>query len=253
MRPVYLLEGMKCPLVGREPGDIDFWIVRENNEGEYSEVGGRMFEGTDEEFAVQQSIFTRRGVDRIMRYAFELAKTRNRKHVTSATKSNGIIHSMPFWDERFDEISKDYPDIQTDKYHIDILTAHFVRNPDWFDVVVGSNLFGDILTDEASVISGSMGLMPSASVGEVNSLYEPIHGSFPEATGKNIANPLATILSAAMMFEMSFNLKLESDLIKNSVEKSIEEGFVTQDLSNGSVYYSTSEVGDKICDYIKLS
>src|SRR6266436_2040197 len=146
LRPIKLLAGIETPLKNREPGDIDFYVVRENNEGEYSEIGGRLFAGTEMEMAMQQAVFTRTGCDRVMRYAFELAKTR-KKHVTSATKSNGIIHSMPFWDERFAAVGKDYPDIKTDQYHIDILTAHFVRHPDWFDVVVGSNLFGDILSD----------------------------------------------------------------------------------------------------------
>ena len=145
LRPVRLLAGVQSPLRDRAPGDIDFYVVRENNEGEYSEIGGRLYAGSDFEMAMQQSVFTRRGCDRIMRYAFELARSR-KKHVTSATKSNGIIHTMPFWDERFAAIARDYPDIRTDQYHIDILTAHFVRHPDWFDVVVGSNLFGDILS-----------------------------------------------------------------------------------------------------------
>ena len=248
LRPVYLLEGMKCPLAGREPGDIDFWIVRENNEGEYSEVGGRMFEGTDEEFAVQQSIFTRRGVDRIMRYAFELAKTRNRKHVTSATKSNGIIHSMPFWDERFDEISKDYPDIQTDKYHIDILTAHFVRNPDWFDVVVGSNLFGDILSDLGPAITGTIGIAPSANINperEFPSCFEPVHGSAPDIAGKGISNPIGQIWSASMMLEHLGQKDASNDII-NAFKTVIKEGkALTPDMDGKS---STAELGEAILD-----
>ncbi len=251
LRPVYLLEGMKCPLAGREPGDIDFWIVRENNEGEYSEVGGRMFEGTDEEFAVQQSIFTRRGVDRIMRYAFELAKTRNRKHVTSATKSNGIIHSMPFWDERFDEISKDYPDIQTDKYHIDILTAHFVRNPDWFDVVVGSNLFGDILSDLGPAITGTIGIAPSANINperEFPSCFEPVHGSAPDIAGKGISNPIGQIWSASMMLE-HLGWNEAKDLIHKGLTKSIESGKVTYDferLMDNATLLSCSDFAQEI-------
>ena len=146
LRPVRLMAGVESPLKGRAPGDIDFYVVRENNEGEYSSIGGRLYEGTEYEMAMQQAVFTRRGCDRVMRYAFELARTR-KKHVTSATKSNGIIHTMPYWDERFAAIAAEYPDVKTDQYHIDILTAHFVRHPDWFDVVVGSNLFGDILSD----------------------------------------------------------------------------------------------------------
>ena len=163
LRPVRLMAGVESPLKGRAPGDIDFYVVRENNEGEYSSIGGRLYEGTDLEMAMQQAVFTRRGVDRVMRYAFELARTR-KKHVTSATKSNGIIHTMPYWDERFAAIAAEYPDVQTDQYHIDILTAHFVRHPDWFDVVVGSNLFGDILSDLGPACVGSIGIAPSANI-----------------------------------------------------------------------------------------
>ncbi|MGH6659924.1 MAG: isocitrate/isopropylmalate family dehydrogenase, partial [Rhodospirillales bacterium] len=180
LRPVRLLEGVKCPLAGRKPGDIDFWIVRENNEGEYSEIGGRLYQGTDREMAVQQSVFTRVGTDRVMRYAFELARKTGKNHVTSATKSNGIIHSMPFWDERFAAISAEYPDVATDKFHIDILTAHFVLNPQRFGVVVGSNLFGDILSDLGPAVTGTIGIAPSANLNperEFPSCFEPVHGS----------------------------------------------------------------------------
>ena len=204
LRPVRLFEGMPCPLIGREPGDIDFFIVRENNEGEYSEIGGRMYHDTDNEAAIQQSIFTRKGTERIMRYAFDLARRRTKKHVTSATKSNGIIHSMPYWDERFEEISAEYPDIATDKFHIDILTAHFVRNPDWFDVVVGSNLFGDILSDLGPAITGTIGIAPGANINpemEFPSMFEPVHGSAPDIAGQGICNPIGEIWSAAMMLE----------------------------------------------------
>jgi tartrate dehydrogenase/decarboxylase/D-malate dehydrogenase len=202
LRPIRLFEGVPCPLVGREPGDIDFWIVRENNEGEYSEIGGRMNRGTNEEIAVQQSIFSRRGTDRIMRYAFELAKKTGKTLVTSATKSNGIIHSMPFWDERFDVIRAEYPDMDTDKYHIDILCAHFVLNPDRFGVVVGSNLFGDILSDLGPAATGTIGIAPSANLnpeGDFPSCFEPVHGSAPDIAGQAIANPIGQIWSAAMM------------------------------------------------------
>lgn len=154
LRPVRVLNGMSSPLAGRTAADIDFYVVRENVEGEYSEVGGRMYRGTDDEIAVQESMFSRRGTDRVMRYAFELARTRPKKHVTSATKSNGIVHTMPFWDERFAAMKAQYPDIRADQYHIDILAAHFVQHPDWFDVVVGSNLFGDILSDLGPAVAG---------------------------------------------------------------------------------------------------
>jgi len=186
LRPARLLEGISSPLAGRKAGEIDFVIVRENSEGEYSEVGGRMNRNTEFDMAVQESIFTRRACDRIITYAFDLARTR-KKHVTSATKSNGIVYAMPFWDERFAAISKKYPDVKADQFHIDILTAHFVVHPDWFDVVVGSNLFGDILSDLGAAVVGSIGLAPSANLNperEYPSLFEPVHGSAPDISGK---------------------------------------------------------------------
>lgn len=203
LRPARLLEGITSPLSGRKAGEIDFVIVRENSEGEYSEVGGRVNRNTESDMAIQEVIFTRRGCDRIITYAFELARTR-KKHVTSATKSNGIVYAMPFWDERFAAISKQYPDVKVDQFHIDILTAHFVAHPDWFDVVVGSNLFGDILSDLGAAVVGSMGLAPSANLNperEYPSLFEPVHGSAPDIAGKGIANPVAQIWSGAMMLE----------------------------------------------------
>ena len=203
LRPARLLEGITSPLAGRKAGEIDFMIVRENSEGEYSEVGGRVNRNTELDMAIQEVIFTRRAVDRIIRYAFELARTR-KKHVTSATKSNGIVYAMPFWDERFAAISKEYPDVKADQFHIDILTAHFVAHPDWFDVVVGSNLFGDILSDLGAAVVGSMGLAPSANLNperEYPSLFEPVHGSAPDIAGKGIANPVAQIWSGALMLD----------------------------------------------------
>ena len=204
LRPVRMLKGMVSPLQGRGPADIDFLIVRENNEGEYSEIGGRLYSGTDQEMAVQETVFTKKGVDRVLRYAFELAGTRKAKHVTSATKSNGIIHTMPFWDERFAAIASEYPDVQADQYHIDILTAHFVLHPDWFDVVVGSNLFGDILSDLGPAIAGTIGIAPSANLNptrEYPSMFEPVHGSAPDIAGKGIANPIAQIWSGSLMLD----------------------------------------------------
>jgi tartrate dehydrogenase/decarboxylase / D-malate dehydrogenase len=201
LRPVRLLEGLDSPLKNARPGQIDMVIVRENNEGEYSQIGGRLYEGTEDEMAVQQTVFTRRGVDRILRYAFGLARTR-KSHLTSATKSNGIIHTMPFWDERFRAIASEFPDVRTDQYHIDILTAHFVRHPEWFDVVVGSNLFGDILSDLGPAVVGSIGIAPSANLNperEFPSMFEPVHGSAPDIAGKGIANPIGQIWSGAMM------------------------------------------------------
>ncbi len=203
LRPIRLLEGIKSPLSGRRAGEIDFCIVRENNEGEYSEVGGRLHRNTDLEMAIQETVFTRRGCDRIITYAFALARSR-KNHVTSATKSNGIVFTMPFWDERFAAISKNYPQVKADQYHIDILSAHFVSHPDRFDVVVGSNLFGDILSDLGAAVVGSMGLAPSANLNperEFPSMFEPVHGSAPDIAGKGIANPVAQIWSGAMMLE----------------------------------------------------
>jgi tartrate dehydrogenase/decarboxylase/D-malate dehydrogenase len=203
LRPVRLRRGIDSPIKGFPPGQIDFCVVRENNEGEYSEVGGRLYRGTDAELAVQETIFTRRGCDRILHYAFDLARTR-KSHVTSATKSNGIIHTMPFWDERFSQVAKDFPDVRTDQYHIDILSAHFVQHPDWFDVVVASNLFGDILSDLGAAVVGSIGLAPSANLNPERqhpSMFEPVHGSAPDIAGKGIANPIAQVWSGAMMLE----------------------------------------------------
>ena len=203
LRPVRLTPGVVSPLRDHEAGSIDICIVRENTEGEYSDVGGIVNAGTADETATQTAIFTRRGCDRVMRYAFELAR-RRRKHLTSATKSNGILHSMPYWDSRFETIAADYPDVATDKYHIDILCAHFVRHPDWFDVVVASNLFGDILSDLGPALAGSIGIAPSANLNperEYPSMFEPVHGSAPDIAGRGVANPIGQILSGAMMLE----------------------------------------------------
>ncbi len=225
LRPVRLLRGVTSPLAGRSAEDIDFYVVRENNEGEYSEIGGRLFAGSPEEMALQQSIFTRKGVDRVLRYAFELARTRKRKHVTSATKSNGIIHTMPFWDERFAAVQKDYPDVETAQFHIDILAAHFVQHPDWFDVVVGSNLFGDILSDLGPGIAGSIGIAPSANINperDYPSMFEPVHGSAPDIAGKGIANPIGQIWSAAMMLEHLGHLDAGAAIVQ-AIETVLED------------------------------
>ena len=204
LRPVRLLHGVESPLRGRTAADIDFYVVRENNEGEYSDIGGRIYAGTEHEMVTQESVFTRRGTDRIIRYAFELAMARKAKHVTSATKSNGIKHTMPYWDERFAAVAAEFPEIRTDQYHIDILTAHFVLHPDWFDVVVGSNLFGDILSDLGPAVAGTIGIAPSANINperEFPSMFEPVHGSAPDIAGRGIANPIGQIWSGAMMLE----------------------------------------------------
>ena len=204
LRPVRLMPGVRSPLAGREHGSIDFIVVRENTEGEYSSIGGRMFAGTDREFVVQQTVMTRHGVDRILRYAFDLAQKREKKHLTSATKSNGISISMPYWDERVVEMSKSYPDVRWDKYHIDILAARFVLSPDRFDVVVGSNLFGDILSDLGPACTGTIGIAPAGNIDPERrfpSLFEPVHGSAPDIAGKGIANPIGQIWAGAMMLE----------------------------------------------------
>jgi tartrate dehydrogenase/decarboxylase/D-malate dehydrogenase len=204
LRPVKLMPGVTSPLAGRLPGDVDFFVVRENTEGEYSSIGGRMFEGTDREVVMQETVMTRVGVDRILDYAFTLAQQRPKKHLTSATKSNGISISMPYWDERVEAMSTKYPDVAVDKYHIDILTANFVLHPDWFDVVVASNLFGDILSDLGPACTGTIGIAPSGSLNperKFPSLFEPVHGSAPDIAGKGIANPIGQIWCGAMMLE----------------------------------------------------
>lgn len=204
VRPVRLLRGVHSPLAGRTADDIDFVVVRENVEGEYSEVGGRVYTGTDREMVVQEAVFTRHGVDRIMDFAFRLAEGRDRSHVTSATKSNGIVHTMPYWDERFEEAASRYPTVETAQFHIDILTAHFVLHPDWFDVVVASNLFGDILSDLGPAVAGSIGIAPAANINPERtfpSMFEPVHGSAPDIAGHGIANPIGAIWSAAMMLD----------------------------------------------------
>jgi tartrate dehydrogenase/decarboxylase/D-malate dehydrogenase len=204
VRPVRLLPGIRSPLANRTAEDINFIVVRENNEGEYSEIGGRIYSGTEMESANQLSVFSRHGVDRVLRYAFEMARSRPRRQLTSATKSNGIVHTLPFWDERFALMKKEYPDIKTDQFHIDILCAQFVQHPDWFDVVVGSNLFGDILSDLGPAVAGSIGIAPSANLNperKFPSMFEPVHGSAPDIEGKGIANPIAAFWSGVLMLE----------------------------------------------------
>jgi len=204
LRPVRLLPGIRSPLADRKPGEIDFLVVRENTEGEYTNVGGRLFEGTEREVVIQETVMTRQGVDRILAYAFELARRRPARHLTSATKSNGLFVSMPYWDERVAAMAAGYPDVRVDKFHIDILTANFVLHPDWFDVVVASNLFGDILSDLGPACTGTIGVAPSANINPERrfpSLFEPVHGSAPDIAGQGIANPIGQIWSAAMMLQ----------------------------------------------------
>jgi tartrate dehydrogenase/decarboxylase / D-malate dehydrogenase len=245
LRPVRLLRGVRSPLRDRGPADIDMLIVRENNEGEYSEIGGRLYRGAPEELAIQQAVFTRRGCDRIMRYAFERARQR-RRHVTSATKSNGIIHSMPYWDERFAAMAAQYADVKTAQYHIDILTAHFVQHPDWFDVVVASNLFGDILSDLGPAIAGSIGIAAGGNINpekEYPSMFEPVHGSAPDIAGRGIANPVAQIWTGALLLEHLGHADAAAAIV-SAIEKVVEEGrAVTRDLGGKA---STREAGEAV-------
>jgi tartrate dehydrogenase/decarboxylase/D-malate dehydrogenase len=244
LRPVRLFDGVPCPLAGRKAGDIDFFVVRENTEGEYTNLGGRLFEGTERELVIQESVFTRVGADRVLKFAFELARTRARRHVTVATKSNGIAISMPWWDERADAMAANYPDIGVDKQHIDILSARFVLQPDRFDVVVASNLFGDILSDLGPACTGTIGLAPSANLNparEFPSLFEPVHGSAPDIAGKGIANPIAMIWSGALMLdwlggstgagaELTRRCHAAHDAIVSAIEQVLREGPRTPDL-----------------------
>jgi tartrate dehydrogenase/decarboxylase/D-malate dehydrogenase len=226
LRPCRLMPGIPSPLANRKSGDIDFYVVRENTEGEYSSVGGKMYEGTAREIVFQESVFSRTGVDRILKFAFDLAQRRPKKHLTSATKSNGISITMPYWDERVIEMAKSYPDVKWDKYHIDILTAHFVQHPDWFDVVVGSNLFGDILSDLGPACTGTIAIAPSANINPERlfpSLFEPVHGSAPDIAGKGLANPIGQIWCGAMMLEHLGHAQAGAAIV-SAIEKVLEAG-----------------------------
>lgn len=246
LRPVRLFEGVPCPLAGKQPGDIDFYVVRENVEGEYSAIGGIQYEGTEQEVVMQQSVFTRRGVDRVLKYAFELSQERDAKHLSSATKSNGIIHSMPYWDKRFAAMSEHYPQVQVDQYHIDILTANFVRMPEHFDVVVGSNLFGDILSDLGPACTGTIAIAPSANINPEKlypSMFEPVHGSAPDIAGQNIANPIGTIWAGAMMLQ-HLGYGQVHDTIMAAIEQALADGdCLTRDMGGTA---STQELGQLI-------
>ena len=250
LRPVRLFDGIPCPLAGKKPGDIDFYVVRENVEGEYSSIGGIQYAGTEQELVVQQSIFTRKGVDRILRYAFELADSRDAKHLSSATKSNGIIHSMPYWDSRVAAMTKDYPAVHVDKYHIDILTANFVRIPEHFDVVVGSNLFGDILSDLGPACTGTIAIAPSANINpdkEHPSMFEPVHGSAPDIYGQGIANPIGTIWAGAMMLE-HLGHQAAHDAIIKAIEDVLREGRILTPDMGGTA--TTADIGKAIASRI---
>ena len=237
LRPVKLFPGVKSPLADKKPGDIDMIIIRENTEGEYSSVGGRMYEGTEREIALQETIMSKHGIDRVQKFAFEIAKSRKRKKLTSATKSNGISITMPYWDERFNENKKNYTDVKTDQFHIDILVARFVLNPEWFDVVVASNLFGDILSDLGPACTGTIGIAPSGNINpekKFPSLFEPVHGSAPDIAGKGIANPIGQIWSGALMLDY-LGEKEAANSIMSSIEKTLlDKKNRTKDLNGDS-------------------
>lgn len=250
LRPVRLFDGVPCPLAGKKPGDIDFMVVRENVEGEYSAIGGIQYEGTEDEVVIQQSVFTRKGVDRVLRYAFELAKSQGRTRVSSATKSNGIIHSMPYWDNRFALMAEQYPGIETDQYHIDILTANFVRMPEHYDVVVGSNLFGDILSDLGPACTGTIAIAPSANINPEStfpSMFEPVHGSAPDIAGQGIANPVGMIWSGAMMLQHLGHEECH-DRIMTAIETVLRENkYLTRDMGGSA---TTQELGAAIASAV---
>jgi len=254
LRPVRLFEGVPCPLAGRKAGDIDYFVVRENTEGEYTSLGGIMYEGTDREIVIQESVFSRHGSDRVLKYAFELANSRPRKHLTVATKSNGIAISMPWWDGRADAVGKDYPQVKVDKQHIDILSARFVLQPTRFDVVVASNLFGDILSDLGPATTGTIGLAPSANLNPERrfpSLFEPVHGSAPDIYGQNIANPIAMIWSGALMLDFltqgQGSGRAAHDAIVRAIEAALIEGPLTPDLGGKA---NTTELGVAIAQRV---
>ena len=250
VRPCKLMPGAKTPLAGRTEAEIDFYVVRENTEGEYSSVGGRLFEGTDRELAMQESVFTRHGTDRILKYAFELAMTRPRRKLTSATKSNGIAITMPYWDERFAKMAEQYPGVQTDQFHIDILCAQFVQHPDWFDVVVGSNLFGDILSDLGPAVAGSLGIAPSANINPERthpSMFEPVHGSAPDIAGKMICNPIGQVWSGAMMLEHLGETAAAAAIV-TAIETLLRDGGPrTRDMGGQA---GTEEVGKMLAEIV---
>jgi tartrate dehydrogenase/decarboxylase/D-malate dehydrogenase len=249
LRPVRLMPGVVCPLAGRKVGDIDYYVVRENTEGEYSSIGGRSFEGTEREMAQQISTFSRKGVDRIMKFAFELAMKRPRREVTSATKSNGISITMPYWDERFAAMAKNYPAVKTSQYHIDGLTIQMVLNPQRFDVIVGSNLFGDILSDLGPATAGTIGIAPSANINPERafpSLFEPVHGSAPDIYGRKIANPIGQIWSGAMLLEHLGHADAGAAILR-AIERVLLDGPRTPDLGGKA---STEDVGKAVASLI---
>lgn len=254
LRPVRLFEGVPCPLAGREPGDIDYFVVRENTEGEYTSLGGIMYEGTEREIVIQESVYSRHGADRLLKYAFELAQSRPKRHLTLATKSNGIAISMPWWDHRADAVGSAYPEVTLDKQHIDILTARFVLQPGRFDVVAATNLFGDILSDLGPATTGTIGLAPSANLNperKFPSLFEPVHGSAPDIYGKNIANPVAMVWSGALMLDFlgrgEGRFHEAHDAIVRAIEDTLKQGPKTPDLGGTA---STTAMGEALAALI---
>src|SRR5690349_162414 len=250
LRPVRLMPGVPCPLANRSAGDIDFWVVRENTEGEYSAIGGHMFAGTEREVVVQETVMSRIGVDRVLKFAFELARSTPRKHLTSATKSNGIAITMPYWDERVREMARSYPDVKWNQFHIDILTAHFVMNPDKFNVVVASNLFGDILSDLGPACTGTIGIAPSGNINpERNfpSMFEPVHGSAPDIAGQGIANPIGQIWSAAMMLDHFGETEAAAAIVRAIETVLAEQRLRTRDLGGAA---NTVTCGKAVADAI---
>src|SRR5450631_3915360 len=256
LRPARLMPGIIAPVVrrdgtARQPGEIDMYIVRENTEGEYSSIGGRMYPGTEREIVMQETVMSRIGVDRVLKFAFELARKTPRKHLTSATKSNGIAITMPYWDERVEAMAKSFPDVRWDKYHIDILTAHFVLHPDWFDVVVGSNLFGDILSDLGPACTGTIGIAPSGNInpeGHFPSVFEPVHGSAPDIAGQGIANPIGMIWSGAMMLEHLGEKQAAASIVA-AIERTLGERTLrTRDLGGNA---DTVACGKAVADMVE--
>ena len=249
LRPVRLFEGVPCPLAGKQPGDIDFLVVRENTEGEYTNLGGVMYPGTEREIVVQETVMSAFGTDRVLKFAFEQAAARPRRKLDVATKSNGIAISMPWWDGRADAMAARYPQVAVQKHHIDILSARFVLQPERFDVVVASNLFGDILSDLGPACTGTIGLAPSANLNPERSfpsLFEPVHGSAPDIYGQGIANPVAMIWSAALMLQF-LGEHAAHDAILRAIETVLRNGPRTRDLGGAA---STAEMGQAIAALI---
>ncbi len=250
LRPVKLMPGVPSPLAGRLPGDIDFYVVRENTEGEYSSIGGRIFPDTEREIVMQETVMTRIGVDRVLKFAFELAQRREKKHLTSATKSNGIAITMPYWDERVEAMAERFADVRVDKYHIDILTAHFVQHPDWFDVVVASNLFGDILSDLGPACTGTIGIAPAGNINPERlfpSLFEPVHGSAPDIAGQGIANPIGQIWSAALMLDHLGEAGAAAAVMRAIEQVLADPALRTRDLGGRA---NTRECGQAVVDAV---